>query len=291
MGGFRGADLHCHSLFSDGVERPADLVKRALDAGLSALALSDHDAVHGLPELEAAAKGTGLVTVAGAELSARCDGDDVHVLGLFIDPGEPELVAKLAAMREARDHRAEAMVVKLAAIGLPLDLSKIREVVGDGAFGRPHVARAMVAAGYAKDFGDAFDRFLTRGKPGYVPKPKWTLPEAISAVRRAGGLAVVAHPVWYTDPEKVVAQGCEAGLDGLETLHVDHNSAKEGEFTRLAARFRLLVSAGSDFHAPGEGRPGVGARRLPEEPWNLLVAAAAKRREEAGRPPLGLSPA
>jgi predicted metal-dependent phosphoesterase TrpH len=149
----------------------------------------------------------------------------------------------------------------------------------------------MVAAGYAKDFGDAFDRFLTRGKPGYVPKPKWTLPEAIWAVRRAGGLAVVAHPVWYTDPEKVVAQGCEAGLDGLETLHVDHNSAKEGEFTCLATRFRLLVSAGSDFHAPGEGRPGVGARRLPEEPWKLLVAAAATRRSEAGRPPLNLSPA
>jgi hypothetical protein len=290
VGSFRGADLHCHSVFSDGVERPAALVGRALGAGLSALALSDHDAVHGFPEFEAAAKGTGLVPVAGAELSARCDGDDVHVLGLFLDPGEPELVGKLAAMRDARGRRGEAMVERLAAIGLPLDLEKIREVVGDGAFGRPHVARAMVEAGYAKDFDDAFQRFLTRGKPGYVPKPKWTLPEAIGSIRMAGGLAVVAHPVWYTDPEKVVAQGVAAGLDGLETLHVDHIGAKEGEFARLAARYRLLVSAGSDFHAPGEGRPGVGARRLSEEPWRLLAAAAAKRREEAGRPPLDLSP-
>jgi len=289
MGLFRGADLHCHSVFSDGVERPAALVKRALDAGISALALSDHDAVHGLPEFEAAVEGTGLVTVAAVELSSRCDGDDVHVLGLFLDPTEPELVATLAAMREARGRRGEAMVEKLAALGLPLDLAKIREVVGDGAFGRPHVARAMVEAGYVKDFDDAFVRFLARGKSGYVPKPKWTLPEAIGSIRRAGGLAVVAHPVWYADPEKVVAQGCAAGLDGLETLHVDHSGAKESEFTRLAARYRLLVSAGSDFHAPGEGRPGIGARRLPEEPWNLLVAAATKRREEAGRPPLDLS--
>jgi len=290
MGTFRGADLHCHSVFSDGVERPAALVKRALDAGLSAFALSDHDAVHGLPEFEEAAKGTGLVPVAGAELSTRCDGDDVHVLGLFLDPTEPLLVAKLAAMREARGRRGEAMVEKLASIGLPLDLAKIREVVGDGAFGRPHVARAMVEAGYVKDFDDAFQRYLTRGKPGYVPKPKWTLPEAIESIRKAGGLAIVAHPVWYTDPEKVVAQGCAAGLDGLETLHVDHNGAKESEFTRLAARWRLLVTAGSDFHAPGEGRAGVGARRLPEEAWSLLVKAAAKRRDESGRPPLDLSP-
>jgi predicted metal-dependent phosphoesterase TrpH len=287
---FRGADLHCHSVFSDGVERPAALVKRALDAGLSALALSDHDAVHGLPEFEAAAKGTGLVTVAGAELSTRCDDDDVHVLGLFLDPAEPELVARLASMREARGRRGEAMVEKLSAIGLPLDLGKIRDVVGDGAFGRPHVARAMVEAGYVRDFQDAFDRYLSRGRAGYVPKPKWTLPEAIGSIRRAGGLAVIAHPVWYTDPEKVVAQGCPAGLDGLETLHVDHSAAKESEFTRLAARYRLLVSAGSDFHAPGEGRPDVGARRLPEEAWNLLVAAASKRREEAGRPPLDVAP-
>jgi len=290
MGTFRGADLHCHSVFSDGVERPAALVRRALDAGLSALALSDHDAVHGLPEFEEAAKGTGLVTVSAVELSTRFDGDDVHVLGLFLDPEEPELVARLAAMRAARERRGEAMVEKLAALGLPLDLAAIREVVGDGALGRPHVARAMVAAGYATDVQDAFDRFLTTGKPAYVAKPKWTLAEAIGAIRKAGGLSVVAHPVWYADPEKVVAQGCAAGLDGLEALHVDHSGAREDEFLRLAARFRLLLSAGSDFHAPGEGRPGLGARRLPEEVWDRLVAAARARREEAGRPPLDVSP-
>src|SRR5258706_9606808 len=140
-----GADLHCHSTFSDGVETPTQLVARAGEAGLSVLALSDHDAIHGLPEFEAAAKGTGLVTVTATELSTRCDGDDVHVLGLFVDPGEPAFTARLAAFREDRDRRGEAMVEKLAAVGLPLDLAEIRAVVGEGAFGRPHIARAMVA--------------------------------------------------------------------------------------------------------------------------------------------------
>jgi len=290
MGPFRGADLHCHSVFSDGVETPAALVARAVKAGLSALALSDHDAVHGLPEFEDAAAGTGLVPVAATELSTRCDGEDVHVLGLFLDPEEPALTARLAEMRRQRDQRGEAMVEKLASLGLSLDLAELRRVVGSGAFGRPHVARAMVAAGYAKTFEEAFETYLTKGKPGYIPKPKWMLAEAIAAVRTAGGLAVVAHPVWYPDPEKVVAEGVEAGLDGLEVVHSDHDGAAAGRFARLAERYRLLPSAGSDFHAPGEGRKDVGACRLGIREWERISEAALRRRAEAGRPAVDLSP-
>ncbi len=287
---FTGADLHCHSVFSDGVETPASLVARAVKAGLSALALSDHDAVHGLPEFESAAAGTGLIPVPATELSTRCNGEDVHLLGLFVDPGEPEFAARLARMRRERDLRGEAMVEKLAALGLPLELAAIRHVVGDGAFGRPHVARAMVAAGHVKCVEEAFEKYLTKGKPGYVPKPKWTLEEAIAAVRRAGGLAVIAHPIWYADPEKIVAQGVEAGLDGLEVLHTDHNGAAVGEFARIADLYRLLRSAGSDFHAPTEGSKGIGACRLGAAEWERLVEAAVRRRAEAGRPPVDLSP-
>jgi predicted metal-dependent phosphoesterase TrpH len=290
MEAFGGADLHSHSVYSDGVETPAELVARAVKAGLSAFALSDHDAVHGVPEFEAAAAGTGLVTVAATELSTRCDGEDVHVLGLFVDPEEPGFSARLAEMRRDRDLRGEAMVEKLAALGMPLDLAQIRRVVGDGAFGRPHVARAMVAAGYVADLEAAFEKYLAKGKAGYVPKPKWTLPDAIAAIRKAGGLAVVAHPIWYADPEKILAQGCAAGLDGLEVLHSDHNGAATGEFARLADRFRLLRSAGSDFHAESEGGKNVGRCRLGAEEWERLVEAAIRRREEAGRPRLDLRP-
>jgi hypothetical protein len=287
---FGGADLHSHSVFSDGVETPASLVARALKAGLSVFALSDHDAVHGLPDFEAAAVGTGLIPVPAAELSTRCNGEDVHLLGLFVDPGEPELAARLAQMRRERDLRGEAMVEKLAALGLPLELAAIRHVVGEGAFGRPHVARAMIAAGYVKDVDEAFQKYLTKGKPGYVPKPKWTLGEAIASVRKAGGLSVIAHPIWYADPEKIVAQGVEAGLDGLEVLHTDHTGAAVGIFARIADRYGLLRSAGSDFHAEIEGGKRVGACRLGPVEWERLVTAATSRRAEANRPPVDLSP-
>jgi predicted metal-dependent phosphoesterase TrpH len=288
MPAFGGADLHCHSTFSDGVDAPATLVARALEAGLAVLALSDHDALHGLPEFEAAAKGTGLVTVAASELSTRCNGDDVHVLGLFLDPGEPAMRAKLEQFRRDRDTRGEAMVERLAALGMPLDLAAIREVVGQGAFGRPHIARAMVAKGYVKTFEEAFDKWLAHGKPGYVPKPKWTLEEAIAAIRTAGGLSVIAHPIWYEDPARVVALGAAAGLDGLEVFHVDQ-AGKENEFGRLAERHGLLKSAGSDYHAPESGKR-VGSCRLEAEGWERMVAAARARRAETGRPPLDVSP-
>jgi predicted metal-dependent phosphoesterase TrpH len=287
---FRGADLHCHSTFSDGLEPPAQLVARGVEAGLSVLALSDHDAVHGLPEFEAAAKGTGLVTVTASELSTRCDGDDVHVLGLFLDPEEPELKARLAVFREDRDTRGEAMVEKLGTLGMPLDMAELRAVVAGGAFGRPHIARAMVAKGYVKTLEEAFELYLTRGKPAYVPKPKWTLEEAIAAIRKAGGLSVIAHPIWYRDPERVVTLGVAAGLDGLEVIHADQDGQKENAFGQLAEREGLLKSAGSDYHGPPEGRKRIGGCRLDEENWNWMVAAAAKRREETGRAPLDLTP-
>jgi 3',5'-nucleoside bisphosphate phosphatase len=173
---------------------------------------------------------------------------------------------------------------------MPLDFAEIEAVVGEGALGRPHIARAMVAKGYVKTLDEAFDLYLTRGKPAYVPKPKWTLEEAIEAIRRAGGLSVIAHPVWYRNPGKVVDLGVAAGLDGLEVVHADQDGQKENSFSQLAERAGLLKSAGSDYHGPPEGRKRVGACRLDEVNWSLMVAAATKRRAESGRPPLDLSP-
>lgn len=290
MPSFSGADLHCHSTRSDGLDTPSALVRRAVDARLAVLALTDHDSLQGVAELEEAARGTGLVTVAGSELSARDDGEDVHVLGLFVDPEEPSFQGTLAEMRTARETRGEAMVEKLAAIGLPLDLVAIRGAVAGGAFGRPHVARAMVEAGYVSSLDEAFDRYLTKGKPGYAPKPKWTFAEAIAAIHRAGGLAVLAHPIWYRDPERLVSQGAAAGLDGVEVFHSDQDGTKENEFGRLAEREGLLKSAGSDYHGPADGRKRVGGCRLEQELWEALVAAAERRRSASGRPPLDLRP-
>jgi predicted metal-dependent phosphoesterase TrpH len=290
MESFGGADLHCHSTFSDGVETPTALVSRALEAKLSVLALSDHDALHGLPEFETAARGTGLVTVHATELSTRCEGEDVHLLGLFVDTTDEVFQERLATFRDDRDRRGEEMVKRLAEAGMPLDIEEIRVVVGDGAFGRPHIARAMIAKGYVQTFDEAFDRWLTKGKPGYVPKAKWSLPDAIAAVRAAGGVTVIAHPIWYENAEKVVAIGKEAGLDGLEVIHIDQEGAAESEFGKMAERFGLLRSAGSDYHGPPEGRKRVGTCRLERKAWDALVARAEERRREVGRPPVDLSP-
>ena len=286
---FGGADLHFHSSVSDGVEAPAALVARALSAGLSVAALTDHDAVHGVEAFEAAAAGTGLVAAGGAELSVDDGGEDVHLLGLFVDPSDPSLVDRLAAFRQARDRRGEAIVERLGALGVDLDLAALRAEVGDGAFGRPHVARALVARGVVADSEDAFRRFLGPGAPAFVPKAMWSLGEAIGAVRRAGGLAVLAHPVWYRDPRGLLRRGLDLGLDGVEAFHPD-NDGREEELLSAAEELGLLVTAGSDFHSPVDGGRSLGARRLAEPLWERLSSAAQARRRDAERAPVDLSP-
>ena len=286
---FGGADLHFHSTFSDGVETPARLVERAVSAGLSVAALTDHDAVDGIEAFAAAAAGTGLVAAGGAELSVSEGREDVHLLGLFVDPSEPGLGTRLAEIRRIRDRRGEAMVERLATLGVDLDRPALRAAVGEGAFGRPHVARALVAKGVVASPEEAFERFLGEGRPAFVPKARWSMDEAVEAVRRAGGLAVLAHPVWYSDVAGLLRRGRDLGLDGVEVWHPD-NDGREEELLREAEALGLLVTAGSDFHAERDGCPTLGARRLGKAPWERLAAAGAARRREAGLSPLDLLP-
>lgn len=285
---FGGADLHFHSTASDGVESPETLAALAAAAGLSVAVLTDHDAVHGVPAFVAAARGTGLVAAGGAELSVDEAGQDVHLLGLFVDPDEPRLVSRLAELREVREGRAGRMVERLAALGIELDLERLRAEVGDAAFGRPHVARALVAAGAVASVEEAFERYLGDGAPAFVPKAKWSLGEAIASVRAAGGLAVLAHPVWYRDVPVLLRKGRALGLDGVEVFHPD-NEGREQELLSEADALGLLVSGGSDFHSPAYGCP-VGGRRVGRPHWERLAEAAAARRRDAGRPALDLAP-
>lgn len=286
---FGGADLHFHSTCSDGVESPARLAARAVAAGLSVAALTDHDAVHGIAAFEAAAAGTGLVAAGGAELSVEEDGEDVHLLGLFVDAADEAFGARLAGFREVRDRRGEAMVARLAELGVELDLAVLRAEAGDAALGRPHVARALVAKGVVPDVEQAFLRYLGEGAPAFVPKAKWGLVEAIASVRAAGGLAVLAHPVWYANLPALLRMGLDAGLDGFEVFHPDHDGHEE-RLLAEANRLGLLVTGGSDFHSAAEGGRDLGERRLPEAHWQRLAEAAAARRRESGKPALLLDP-
>lgn len=287
---FGGADLHSHSTWSDGRDTPAQLAGKAFAAGLSVLALSDHDTLQGIPDFEEACAGTGLVVVPAVELSARHGAEDAHVLGLFVDPDHEGFRERLSDFRRERVRRGEAMVARLAELGCPVDLEAIQRVVGSGSFGRPHIARALVGARFVADEDEAFARFLERGGPAWLPKPKLAMADAISAIRAAGGLAVLAHPFWHDDPERVIREGHAAGLDGLEVSHSDHADADEARFRDLAGRLGLLATAGSDHHGGSDGRRPVGCRRLREEEWAALAEAAAARRGAVGRPALDLGP-
>jgi predicted metal-dependent phosphoesterase TrpH len=242
-------DLHSHSTVSDGLDSPTRLVEKMRHAGVSALALTDHDALGGLPEARVAAAAAGIQLIPGAEISADAsNGDDVHILGLFLDESNEPFRRQLEGRQENRKLRGERMAQNLVAAGYPLDLDAIRADVGDGVWGRPHLARALVAAGHAKDNDDAFARFLHRKCPWYVPAEKWMAAEVVESIREAGGVSSLAHAVWYKDPDGVVEELVERGLDAIEVFHPDHGESEVERFSKLARKFRLLSTAGSDYH-------------------------------------------
>jgi predicted metal-dependent phosphoesterase TrpH len=253
-------DLHSHSTVSDGLDDPALLVRRMADAGLDAFALTDHDTLQGLPEARAEASRRGIELISGAEISAEWGGqDDIHILALFVDENNAPFNSALSVRQEERRSRGERMAQKLVEHGFALDLDAIRADVGDGVWGRPHLARALVRAGHAKDNDDAFDRFLGREHPWYVPYEKWKAAEVVRAIRAAGGVSSIAHSVWYKDADALIRALAKEGLDAIEVFHPDHGPDEERRFLSLARELRLAATAGSDFHGTPEGRKRPGA--------------------------------
>lgn len=228
-------------------------------AGIDAFALTDHDTLQGLPEAREEASRLGIELISGAEISANYAGqDDVHLLALFVDESSGEFNASLAERQDGRRTRGERMAQKLVEAGFAIDLDAIRRDVGDGVWGRPHIARALIRAGYAATNDEAFDRFLGDEHPWYVPYEKWAAPGVLDAVHRAGGVCSLAHAVWYRDPETLIAGLAARGLDGLEVFHPDHGLAEVERFGRLADELGLALTAGSDFHGSIEGRKAPG---------------------------------
>lgn len=198
------ADLHTHTTASDGTLSPAELVREAAAVGLQILAVTDHDTTDGIQQAQEEARRCGLELVPGVELSTDTAGAEVHILGYFVDWRDPEFTALLRRMREDRVERAREMVRRLNRLGLPLTFDDVARQA-DGAVGRPHVARALVAAGYVSSFEEAFTRYLARGRPAYVERRRFTPEEAVEVVLRAGGVPVLAHPLWGGDRDRVSA--------------------------------------------------------------------------------------
>ena len=242
-------------------------MRRAHAAGLAAIALTDHDTTAGVPE--AAAEGARLEVrvVSGCEFSVRAPWGELHLLGYFLPPEDDKLQAFLSGTRAARRHRGQEMVDRLQQLGLDIDIGHVTAQSGEGALGRPHVARALVERGLIPDIGEAFTQYLGRGKPAYVAKPLPTLRVVTDLVHAVGGLAVAAH-LGERGSEGQIRQFQEQGLDGLEVRHPSHSAATETRLSKIAERLGLAVSGGSDWHGDtllGETHAHLGESDVPLE--------------------------
>jgi predicted metal-dependent phosphoesterase TrpH len=254
-------DLHAHSTASDGAHAPASAVAVAHQAGLAAFALTDHDTLAGIPEAQRAADAVGLRLVPGVELSVHQDGVEVHLLGLHIRDVSA-LQDRLERYRDHRRARAEEMVSRLNAIGVAVTMDAVLVAAGDGALGRPHVAKALIAGGFVKDSREAFDRYLAAGRPGYVEKERLEIAEGIRFIHEAGGIAIVAHPGPDGRRERIEPL-VPLGLDGLEVRHPSHSAEDMKRIAALAAHFGLVSSGGSDWHGAMHGGRVLGALQVP----------------------------
>ena len=272
----RFVDLHSHSTASDGSRSPSAVVAAAHAAGLSALALTDHDTMAGVPEATEAGLKLGVRVVAGVELSATDSDREVHVLGLHIERADA-LEPTLVDFRNSRYLRAEQIVDKLHALAVPISFESVLAQAAGGAIGRPHIARALIAEGWARDSRDAFDRYLGAGRAAYVPKHRLSMAEGIALIHAGGGIAVLAHPGadGRRDPiERYVA----LGLDGLEVRHPGHSGEDTTRLGALVDFFRLVPSGGSDWHGASDGPRVLGVMRVPGDWLDRQDARVADRR-------------
>lgn len=270
-------DLHLHTTASDGRCTPSELVEQAAAAGVSILAVTDHDTTAAVAAVREAARARGIEAIPGIEITAVEAGRDVHVLGYFFDPFDEPLLAFLAAQRAARIARVEAIGTRLAELGVPVEIERLvrRARRENGrSIGRPQVARAMVEAGHVADTREAFDRWLGGDCPAFVPRTGAGPEAVIDVIHRAGGLASIAHP-GKTRLDGRIGALKDAGLDALEAYHPDHDEAVVSRYVGLARELGLLLTGGSDYHGdPGHGL-APGSATLPASEWERLAAGRA----------------
>jgi len=253
------ADLHTHTTASDGLFAPEDNVRMAKEAGLAAIAITDHDTVAGVPEALRAGKELEIVVVPGVEISSETKGKDIHILGYGFALDDKKWLDRLQTLREGRNGRNELILANLWRLGMPISPEELAAAAGkserkDKAVGRPHIAQAMVDKGYVPDHRSAFDLWLGEGKPAYERQARATPEEAISWIREAGGKAIIAHPGIYGD-DALVLSLLESGADGLEAYHSDHSPEQELRYAQWARDRGKLATGGSDFHGVKDGKP------------------------------------
>ncbi|MDP2993022.1 MAG: PHP domain-containing protein [Deltaproteobacteria bacterium] len=266
-------DLHCHTTASDGSLPPAELVCRARESGLKAVAITDHDTVEGVGEALAEGERLNFEVIPGIEISAEIPSGSMHILGYFIDHTSAELLAALRKLQDSRETRNQRIIEKLHSLHIEVSYEELLRVAGGGQVGRPHIAELLVQKGFVPGSQEAFDIYLKKGRPAYVEKFRLTPSEAIKLITRAGGMAVLAHPGSLNkSPEKVEKVAGElkaAGLKGLEVFYTEHAPEQTRGYQRIANKHHLIPTGGTDYH--GDYKPGIklgrgrGSLRIPYE--------------------------
>lgn len=276
-------DLHLHSTASDGSDLPVDVAAHAAREGVDVIALTDHDAIDGIPALRERAEAAGIRVITGVELSVNEQGIDVHVLAYGFDTEEPGMVAALARWRAGRHERARKILARLKGVGIRIPIEDIEAIADGGAIGRPHVAEALLQEGYVESLNEAFQRFLGHHAPAYVPKQTVSMEEAAAIVHEAGGVTVLAHP-GTLNRDHLIAGWAGRGLDGIEVWHTKHEATAVKRYTAIASQHGLLMTGGSDYH--GARTPGVriGSVAVPPSVLAPLDDALRARRPIRSRP-------
>lgn len=271
-------DLHLHTTASDGRLSPAQLVRLAVAQGLKQVSISDHDTTEGLAEAYLAAEELGgLRIIPGIELSTDVPGDEIHMLGYFIQYADEGFQEVLRRFRKGRVDRARLMVEKLAGLGINLEWERVQQIAGEGSVGRPHIALAMVEMGYCKEPREAFPEYLGRNGLAYVERPKMTPAEAVEMLVNVGGVPVLAHPGYLSDMETRIAELVDIGLVGMEVYYAHYSPDTVQHLAQVAARFGLIPCGGSDYHGLGNtGEPLPGALGPPLSTVERLEASALK---------------
>jgi predicted metal-dependent phosphoesterase TrpH len=279
-------DLHAHTTASDGSLAPEELVRLAKQQGVATLAVTDHDTIAGLSQAMAEGEQVGVEIIPGIEISCLYGETELHILGYFINPGDPHLEPALAQYRASREDRNPRIVQRLQELGCDLTYAEVKAAAGTATIGRPHIAQALVRRGYVNSVSEAFDRYLADGAPAYLPRLLPSPAEAIGLIRQIGGIPVLAHPVYASCLKEPFEQVCatlkELGLLGIEAIYSSHNRRQTDRYRSISSNQGLLVTGGSDFH--GETKPnllvgtGYGNLAVPPDLLEPIRALAAGRR-------------
>ncbi|MFH0974388.1 MAG: PHP domain-containing protein [Spirochaetota bacterium] len=254
-------DLHVHTKASDGILTPKEMIDYAVKNGISSLAITDHDTVAGLPEAMDYAKETGFDLVSGVEFGLDYKAGSFHLLGLFVDFCNPDLIAATERLKESRMIRLVKMVEILTCEGYSISLEEVEEEAMGAAVGKPHIARIMIKKGYAEDMNCVFKNFMIKGKPGYVKRDRISLEEAVSVIKKSGGIAIIAHPVSLNlklnNFEKKLDEFIQCGVDGLEVYSSMHSMEDVSGFLHIANNKNIMITGGSDYHGDSSKEIGV----------------------------------